>query len=142
MERVNYLLAALGIAAGSQIILQGIVAVGFFVAILGIVAAFRPSTSVQIRRIQAVASPLLGRNIVRPWDNDPTDLLRLFVPHSGTERSKISKSLRQAGIHKVKALRNFFLVRSVLALALPGCFVLAVCAATGPFTGLGSAEPN
>ena len=60
----------------------------------------------------------------------------------GNLQSKISKSLRQAGIHKVKALRNFFLVRSVLAFALPGCFVLAVCAATGPFTGLGSAEPN
>jgi tight adherence protein C len=125
MERVNELLAALGIAAGSQTILQGIVAVGFFVVILGIAAAFRPSTSVQIRRIQAVASPLLGRDIVRPWDNDPTGALRLFVPHSGTERSKISKRLRQAGIHKANALRNFFLVRSVLALALPGCFMLA-----------------
>jgi tight adherence protein C len=126
MERVYDLLAALGIAAGSQTIQQGIVAVGIFVAILGVAAAFRPSTSVQIRRIQAVASPLSGRDIVRPWDNDPTGALRLFVPHSGTERSKISARLRQAGIHKVNALRNFFLVRSVLALALPGCFVLAV----------------
>lgn len=126
MERMNELLAVFSGPIGSQTIIQGIVAVGIFLAVLGIATAIRPSASTQIRRIQAVASPLSGHDIVRPWDNDPTGALRLFVPLSGTERSKISARLRQAGIHKVSALRTFFLVRSVLALVLPGCFVLAV----------------
>lgn len=126
MEKVSALLATFGATVGSQSLLQIVVAVGIFIAVLGIATAFRPDTSVQLRRIQAIAAPTSNRQIVRPWDNDPTGALRLFVPHSGTERGKISARLRQAGFYETTALRTFFLVRSVLALLLPGLFILAV----------------
>lgn len=125
MDHVSAILATFEATIGVQTLLQIVVAVGLFIAVLGIVMGFRPDNSEQLRRIQAIAAPASHRQIVRPWDNDPTGALRLFVPHSGTERSKISARLRQAGFHDTTALRNFFLVRSMLALLLPCLFILA-----------------
>ncbi|WP_092647442.1 type II secretion system F family protein [Jannaschia faecimaris] len=125
MESVNEFLTNAGAPFGSQVFLQAIVAAGLFITVMGIAAALRPAVSSKQRRIQAIASPVSNSQIVRPWDNDPTGALRLFVPLSGTERSRVSARLRQAGIHGAKALRTFFVVRSILALLLPGCFLLA-----------------
>lgn len=126
MEKLSAFIGPLGEWATSQTVLQVVIGAGLFMAVLGISAALRPNTSAQSRRIRAIATPLSDRQIVRPWDNDPTGALRLFVPHSGTERSKISARLRQAGFHEVNSLRTFFLVRSVLALLLPGLFLAVV----------------
>ena len=123
MENINAIMLRLGGLVTSQTMLQIIIGVGLFLTVLGISAALRPNTTAQNRRINAIVTPLSDRQIVRPWDNDPTGALRLFVPLSGTERSKISARLRQAGFHEVDSLRTFFLVRSVLALLLPGLFL-------------------
>lgn len=126
MERVTAILGSFGFAIDSQTLLQIMVGLGIFIAVVGVATAVRPDTSVQLRRMQAIAAPVADRQIVRPWDNDPTGALRLFVPRSGTERSKISARLRQAGFYDASALRTFFLVRSVLAMVLPGLFISAV----------------
>lgn len=125
MEKISEYLATTVATIGSHTLLQVMVAVGLFIAVLGIAAAIQPNTSVQRRRIQAISTPTPDNQVVRPWDNDPTGALRLFVPHSGNERSKISARLRQAGFHEANVLRTFFLVRSVLALLFPGMFIFA-----------------
>ncbi|MFT4706194.1 MAG: tight adherence protein C [Reinekea sp.] len=126
MDQINRFLMGFGVELGAQTLLQLMVAAGLFILVLGIASAFQPATSVRRRRIQAITTPVSSSQVVRPWDNDPTGALRLFVPRSGTERGKISARLRQAGYHDANVLRTFFLVRSVLALLLPGLFILAV----------------
>lgn len=126
MEQVNRLLTTIDASVGSQTALQLIIALGILMTVFGIVSALRPSQSAQHRRIYAIATPVADRQIVRPWDNDPTGVLRLFIPLSGTERGKVAARLRQAGFHGANALRKFFLVRTVLALLLPGLLIVAV----------------
>lgn len=126
MDKINELLETIEATLGSHLLLQAIVAIGLFIMVLGGASALQPDKSDRRRRIQAMSTPTSDNQVVRPWDNDPTGALRLFVPLSGAERSKISARLRQAGFHEVNALRAFFIVRSALALLLPGIFLLAV----------------
>lgn len=126
MEKINSLLSTYGDSIRSELMLQIVIALGLFLTIFGVVSAVRPNTSAQSRRIQAMAAPISDRQIVRPWDNDPTGTLRLFIPNSGKERSRITAHLRQAGFFKANALRTFFAVRSLLALLLPSIFILVV----------------
>ena len=126
MQAMSALTEYLNGIAGPQLVLQIVVAAGFFVAVLGIAASLAPDRAQQVRRIRAVSAPAAAGDIVRPWDNDPTGVLRLFVPLSGRERGRITARIRQAGIHRPDALRRFFLVRSSLAIVLPGAFLGAV----------------
>jgi tight adherence protein C len=99
---------------------QFMVAAGLFILVLGIGAAVRVGPTPQQRRILAASQT---SEIIRPSDNDPTGVLRLFVPSSGNERTKIALRLRQGGMHAQNAVRTFFLVRMAFALILPSIFI-------------------
>ncbi|WP_375690704.1 type II secretion system F family protein [Pseudooceanicola sp. LIPI14-2-Ac024] len=124
MEQLTATLAAAGITTDPRLLIQVLVAVGLFIAVLGIGAAVRSGPTPQQRRIRAGAPDgMVDSQIIRPWDNDPTGALRLFVPRSGKERGKIALRLRQAGFHGGGAVRTYFIVRTALAFALPAVFV-------------------
>ena len=120
MEQLFSNLLSLELAHDPLLMAQFMVGAGLFILVLGIGAAVRVGPTPQQRRILAAAET---SEIVRPSDNDPTGALRLFVPHSGNERTRIALRLRQGGIHKTNAVRTFFLVRMVLALILPSIFI-------------------
>lgn len=107
-------------APDSLILIQLMVGAGLFIAVLGIAGVVRVGPTRQQQRILAAAP---NNEIVRPSDNDPTGALQLFVPRSGNERSKIALRLRQGGIHNTNAVRTFFLIRTVFAIALPAFFI-------------------
>lgn len=123
MNQVTAYLAALGIPSDPRLLVQVMVGAGLFIAVLGIGAAVRSGPTPQQRRIRAAAPDSADSQIVRPWDNDPTGALRLFVPRSGQERGKIALRLRQAGYHGAGAVRTYFMVRTALAFILPSLFI-------------------
>lgn len=126
MNNLGEFLTTIKEMAGSHLLLQALVAIGLFIALLGVFSLVRPDKSEQRRRMNAISTPTSDSQVVRPWDNDPTGALRLFVPRSGTERNKISFQLRQAGFFEADVLRTFFLLRSTLAVVLPGIFIFVV----------------
>ena len=101
------------------------VGLGVFAIVFGVVGATNPGPTPQQRRLRAVSAPATENAIVTLDDNDPKGALRLFVPLSGRERGKIANLLRQAGIHRRRAVREFFLARSILSASLPTLFILA-----------------
>lgn len=97
------------------------VGLGMLIFVFGLVGTFSRETS--LGRRMAIQSPgRAGRadfDLVRSGNDNPSGLLKAFVPSSRDERTRIAKRLRQAGIHRPGAVRNYYLIRSILALILP-----------------------
>ena len=123
MEQIWVFLSGWGLSATQLMALA--VGLGVFAVVFGVVGATNTGPTPQQRRIQAISAPAPDHNIVTLDDNDPKGALRLFIPLSGQERGKIARLLRQAGIHRPRAVRAFFLVRSILSASLPSLFILA-----------------
>jgi len=107
-----------------QLALIGL-AIGVFVFVYGLSNAFAGPTPQQ-RRLQAIPGGPRRRasgDVLRLDDNDPKGMLRALVPKTHKERSDIAKRLRQAGIHRKNAVQWFYMLRTVLALALPAAFI-------------------
>ena len=99
---------------------------GILIFVVSLVAAF-PGTSVAGKRMLAANTSRAARadfDLVRAGDANPSGLLKAFVPKSASERTRLARQLRQAGIHRQGAMRDFFLIRSVLAVALPAALML------------------
>ncbi|NSY39046.1 type II secretion system F family protein [Leisingera sp. ANG59] len=90
-------------------------------------AAARLSSLGEARRRQSRDLALLKA----PADQ-PSGLMKAFVPASLTERSALENKLSQAGFSQAGALRAFTLVRVLLGLALPGVLLLVIAAAKTP----------
>lgn len=123
MDRIIAQLGSLATGIDMMVLLILAIGIGVFILSLGLAAATNRDPEIQKRRIRPTPVGPHDRSIVRASDNDPTGALRLFVPRSGQERSRVSQRLRQAGIHDVQAVRTYFLVRSALSLALPAVFI-------------------
>ncbi len=123
MEQIWVYLSGWGLSATQLMALA--VGLGVFAVVFGVVGATNTGPTPQQRRIRAISAPPPDHNIVTLDDNDPKGALRLFVPLSGQERGKIARLLRQAGIHRPRAVRVFFVVRSILSASLPSLFILA-----------------
>lgn len=99
---------------------------GVFAVVFGVVGATNTGPTPQQRRMRAITDPgAATAPVLTLDDNDPKGALKLFIPLSGRERGKIARLLRQAGIHQPKAVRTFFLSRSILSIALPTLFIIA-----------------
>jgi len=100
-------------------------AAGVLLLVYGLSLAAAGPTAKQ-RRLHAIAgggTQNSGQSVLRLDDNDPTGLLRAFVPRSQKERSDIAKRLRQAGVHRKNAVLYYFFARTALGIALPGAFI-------------------
>ena len=100
---------------------------GILVVVYGLAGSFS-GLSPAGRRMAAAASAGPRRSdfdLIRAGQDNPSGLLKAFVPTSKHERTKIARKLRQAGIHRPTAVRNFYLVRSVLGLIMP-CLLIVV----------------
>ena len=121
MEQLWIRLTELGVTTTHLLALA--VGLGVFAVVFGVANAVSAGPTPQQRRIRALSEPASDTSVVTLADNDPEGALRLFVPLSGRERGKIAQLLRQAGIHRPNAVRVFFLVRSILSVALPAIFI-------------------
>lgn len=103
-----------------QIALLG-VGIGMLIFVFGVAGSLSKEPALG-RRMQAQMPGRADRrdfDLIRTGNDNPSGLLKAFVPSSRDERSRIAKRLRAAGFHNPHAVRNYFLVRSLLALVLP-----------------------
>ncbi|MEZ5768886.1 MAG: hypothetical protein R3D80_15390 [Paracoccaceae bacterium] len=123
MEQLLTYLADMGVTTTHLLAIA--VGLGVFAVVFGLASATNTAQTPQQRRMRAVSAPASENAILTLDDNDPKGALKLFIPLSGQERSKIARMLRQAGIHRPRSVREFFLVRSLLSVTLPAVFLLA-----------------
>lgn len=119
---IQEMLSTAGISP--EMLMLSSLALGVLLLFYGVSSAFAGPTAEQ-RRIRAVAGQGrrdAGYDVLRLDDNDPSGVLRAFVPRSQKERSDIAKRLRQAGVHRKNAVLYYFLARTILGLLLPAVF--------------------
>ncbi|MBU2360313.1 MAG: type II secretion system F family protein [Alphaproteobacteria bacterium] len=77
----------------------------------------------QTVRMQATAAAYLrhgsGQALLKTPDQIPEGMLKALIPQDGAERTLILAQLQKAGFDGPNAVRNFFVMRLVLALILP-----------------------
>lgn len=78
----------------------------------------------QGRRRPAVAEAGILRN--RP--EDPKGLMKGLIPTDTNERSEVARRLALAGFSGPRAVRNFYLIRLLLGIVLPGLLIGAIWA--------------
>ncbi len=98
---------------------------GMLAIVFGLVGAFSGASPAGRRMV--VSTDTRSRrsdfDLIRSGNESPSGILKAFVPTSQQERTKIARKLRQAGIHRPTAVRNYYLVRSFLGLVLPAIFI-------------------
>ena len=87
------------------------------------------------RRISADFDLILGE------DNNPEGLLKAFIPSSHSDRTKVQRQMRQAGIHRRNAVWLFYVVRTCLGLVLPALFLGWLFLPAAAKSGLPFADP-
>lgn len=96
---------------------------GVLVVFFGLLSSFA-GPSAEVRRIRGGALAGGGRtDLLNHGDTDPRGIFKVFVPASRAERSKIARKMRQAGIYRPGAVRNFYIARVLLGLGLPSLAV-------------------
>src|SRR5688572_9236371 len=83
---------------------------GVLVFFFGAVSAFA-GPGAEVRRMRAGAAPRGARraDLISRSDTDPRGIFKVFVPASAAERSRIARKMRQAGIHRPGAVRNYYI---------------------------------
>lgn len=69
-------------------------------------------------------------------DVDPKGLMKALLPQSREKRSQIRRQLMNAGIVRRDAVAKFYLVRIILAIALPGIYLLLLVIRNNTFLPL------
>ncbi len=101
------------------------VGIGMLVIVFGLAGAFSGASPAG-RRMTIPTDRKSSRSdfdLIRVGNESPSGILKAFVPSSQQERTKIARKLRQGGIHRPTAVRNYYLVRSVLGMVLPTLFI-------------------
>ena len=95
---------------------------GILLGFFGVAGAFA-GPSEELRRMRAVGGARADGDILSRGDTDPRGIFKVFVPGSREERSKIQRKMRQAGIYRPGAVRNYYLVRGSLGLIAPAIVI-------------------
>jgi tight adherence protein C len=122
------LLQNLGLAPDTLIVAGA--GLGALLLVLGLAGAFAAKDPV-LRRLQDQGrrpGTAPDAAILRPSSADPRGLMRGFVPADVKTRSEVGRQLALAGFSGPHSVRNFYLVRLGVGIALP-CLLLAVIAA-------------
>jgi tight adherence protein C len=109
----------------TELLLLSGIGIGTLILVFGITGALaRPSAT--NRRMQAVVGSgdaAASADLLNDDDGDPRGVLKAFVPSSRKNRTKITQRLRQGGAHSKNAVRNFYVIRTLLSIILPACFI-------------------
>jgi tight adherence protein C len=110
------------------------VAIGVFMAFLGVIAALAPRNRV-VRRMSAQTprSRDVGfeAGLLRPVAQAPSGLMKSLIPADEKERTKVQIQLAQSGIDGPHAVRNYYLLRVVFGLVLPLLLIGIIAGAQG-----------
>lgn len=133
LQQFQSMIAFLGPAPQALGILG--VGLGTMLVLFGLAATLRGQNPV-LRRIaeQSVRGrpSAFDAGLLRPADQAPTGLMKGLIPTDMKERSQIRRQLAEAGLTGPHSVRNFYLVRLLLGLALPlGLLGLVMAARAG-----------
>ena len=107
---------------GPQTAILGAVAAGVLMITAGLWQMFGQRDP-HAERMRATSVAYLKqsdrRALLKTPDMIPEGMLKALIPEDQAERSLIRAQLRQAGFDGINAVRNFFVLRLVLALAVP-----------------------
>ena len=126
LENIEDLAASFG--ASPELLLLVGVAIGALVFVMG-VSSVLAGPGQDVRRMRGTRQSSghdqgsQGADLIRSYERRPEGFLKAFVPSSEQERSKIAKSLRQAGFHRRNAVRDFYAIRTFLSIVLPILFI-------------------
>jgi tight adherence protein C len=67
--------------------------------------------------------------ILRPVSNKPSGLARTFVPTDEKTRTSVQRSLAAAGFKRPTSVRDYYLLRTLLGLLLPGLLAVLIMGA-------------
>ena len=126
LETLDAFAAGLGIPVEIAL-LAGIGLGGFFlfVGVASAVATPNPA-AVRLAGSHGRKQARLDQGILKPVEQDPTGLLKSFVPASGQARSELRRKLAQAGYGGKHPVLRFMVLRLLLGLALPAAFLAAL----------------
>ena len=116
-----------GVDLSPNALLLAAIGAGVFIAIVSITAALSPDpVSNRMRAIGQRQGPAAARGpaILRPTSADPSGLDKVFVPEDERERSAIRRQLESAGFRGPNAVRDFFVLRFLVGVALPAVLLL------------------
>ncbi len=101
------------------------VALGSFVLVLGIGSALhRPNIAAErLANSHRRRQTRLDQGILKPIEQDPTGLMKSFVPADETIRSELRRKLEHAGIGGSNAVAKFMFVRVLLGVVMPSLFL-------------------
>ncbi len=119
--------AIVGVDLPPNALLLAAIGAGVFIAMVSITAALSPDpVSNRMRAIGRRAAPASagGPAILRPTAADPSGLDKVFVPEDEKERSAIRRQLESAGFRGPNAVRDFFVLRFLVGVALPAVLLL------------------
>lgn len=103
----------------AQLLVLAGVAGGALLAVMGLAAALAPREAAE-RRLETVGTtPAIVQQLRRQTDDDAEGFEKFLAPQDQTERSATRLRLLQAGYRSPNALRNYFLLRTILGLLLP-----------------------
>ena len=104
------------------------VGVGVMLFIYGVFGSIGQKDPVARRMAGAAGRGKSRRDadILRFAQSDPTGFIKAIVPVDKKERTLVQRQLAQAGFNSPHAMRNYFLIRLVLGLLLPGVFIALV----------------
>ena len=113
-----------GIDISTQALALSGLAAGIMLLFLALASLARKPTAVV--RMQAGAQRMQSRgraDLVQHDNFDLGGLLRAFVPSSQSERTRIARRMRKAGITRSDAVYIYYVVRALFGVALPAAFV-------------------
>ncbi|QJF51804.1 type II secretion system F family protein [Roseobacter ponti] len=123
-------LTSFGLDTTSFLLLCG-VGVGSLVAVFGIGKAMTDRTPAAERIAANSKGPAVTykSDLIKLAQAEPTGLVGAFSPKSDGERFQVTKALASAGFRGPGAVANFYLIRIVLAVGLPGTLALLIALA-------------
>lgn len=128
LDQINTIALKLGVSP--ELLLLFGFGFGTLIIFLGLAAIIRAGNPAAER--MAAASPARryqqrqDRGLLRPANSEPGKIMKSLVPSDEAKRSELQNKLAHAGFPGPGALWKFTMVRTVLALILPGLLLLLI----------------
>lgn len=118
------------------------IGLGVLLVVFGLYASTGQSSALRRMHVAAVGAPHgADFDLILGEDHNRSGFLKAFVPTSKSDRTKVQKRLRQAGIQRRNAVRYYYLVRTVLGGLLPITFLAWMIAPQTVKSALPFADP-
>ena len=114
------------------------IGLGAMIAVFGLSGAFAGKDPV-LRRLADQSmrrKSTVDMGLLRPAEDTPSGIMKTFVPMDEKTRTAVQRQLAAAGLTGAHAVRNFYLVRTLLGVVLPTVVAAVIVGARAGYVGL------